>query len=403
MPLLVLLVVLGLIPLAGCGRRGDIDGGQGIASSDDAPAAAQPTRPQGAAGELLSREVVTPAPAGIRAWRVIYSSRPTGKGAGAVSGIVLAPGTDVPVPAGGRKVVSFGHGTTGIQDSCAPSRARPPLAAAAWTFPLVRAGYVVTLTDYAGLGVPGEHAIYVAAPEGRAVLDAARAARSLTETGAGRDAVLWGYSQGGQAVLAAGALAAGYAPELRIRGVVATAPLADLPASLATLQRGADGVGYLLLAMIGLSVDDPRIDLDRYLTPTGRRLLAVARTRCADEVTRASVGSTIRTAFTADPLTHPPFAAGFARQRDEIMRRMAPTLILQGDRDKIIRQPVTDDVVSRLCGEGTTVDYRRYPLADHGSILGASMNDLMSWVAQRFAARPPVVADSCPLGAAARR
>nr|WP_231861434.1 MULTISPECIES: lipase family protein [Frankia] len=421
MPLLVLLVVLGLIPLAGCGRRGDVtgeqsvatrdseqsvatrDSEQGVATRDDARASGRPTRPQRAAGELLSREVVTPVPAGIRAWRVTYSSRPTGTGAAAVSGIILAPGTDVPVPAGGRKVVSFGHGTTGIRDSCAPSRARPPLAAAAWTFPLVQAGYVVALTDYAGLGVPGEHAIYIAGPEGRAVLDAARAARSLPETGAGRDVVLWGYSQGGQAVLAAGALAAGYAPELRIRGVVATAPLADLPASLTTLQRGPDGVGYLLLAMIGLVVDDPRIDLDRYLTPTGRRLLAVARTRCAGEVTRASVGSSIHTAFTTDPLTHPPFAAGFARQRDDILRRMAPTLILQGDRDAIIRRPVTDTVVSRLCGKGTTVDYRRYPQADHGSILGASMNDLVAWVAQRFAAHPPAVADICPLGAPARR
>ncbi|WP_235825679.1 lipase family protein [Candidatus Frankia alpina] len=403
----MLLVVFGLIPLAGCGRRDDVDGGQGGAGNNGAPAAGQPGQPgqpqTTVPGALLSREVVTPAPAGIRAWRVTYSSRPTDAGEVPVSGIILAPGTDVPVPAGGRKVVAFGHGTTGVQDSCAPSRARPPLAAAVWTFPLVRAGYVVTLTDYAGLGTPGEHAIYVAAPEGRAVLDAARAARALTETGAGRDVVLWGYSQGGQAVLAAGALAAGYAPELSIRGVIATAPLADLPASLTTMQRRADGVGYLLLAMIGLAVDDPRIDLDRYLTPNGRRLLTVARTRCADEVTKTSVGSSIHTAFTVDPLTRPPFAAGFARQRDEIMRRMAPTLVLQGDRDEVIRQPVTDGVVSRLYGEGTTVDYRRYPLADHGSILGTSMNDLMRWVAQRFDARPPTVSDICALGTSARK
>ncbi len=66
-------------------------------------------------------------------------------------------------------------------------------------------------------------------------------------------------------------------------------------------------------------------------------------------------------------------------------------------------QPVADGVVGRLCDAGTAVDYRRNPLADHGSILGAPMNDLLAWVAQRFTARPPVVADVCPLGAAARR
>lgn len=404
--MVALLVVLGLVWLAGCGRQGNAGGGQGLTHGGGAAAsaAARPGQPRDAPGDLLSQEVVTPAPAGIRAWRIAYTSRSTGSGGGVpVSGIVLAPDADTPVPTGGRRIVSFGHGTTGVQDACAPSRAHPPLVAAAWTFPLVRAGYVVTLTDYAGLGTAGEHAIYVAAPEGRAVLDAARAARALTDTGAGRDVVLWGYSQGGQAVLAAGALAADNAPELRIRGVVATAPLADLPASLATLQHRADGVGYLLLAMIGLAADDPRIDLDRYLTPQGQRLLTVARNRCADEVTKASIGSSIRTAFTTDPLTHPPFAAGFARQRDEVMRRMAPALILQGDRDEVIRRSVTDGVVSRLCGQGTPVDYRRYPLADHGSILGTSMDDLMGWMAERFATRPRAANDICTLDAAARR
>ncbi|MCM3887044.1 lipase family protein [Frankia sp. R82] len=296
---------------------------------------------------------------------------------------------------GGRQVVSFAHGTTGVADSCAPSAAQPPLAAAAWTFPLVRAGYVVTLTDYAGLGTPGEHAIYVAGPEGRAVLDIVRAARAITAADTGRDAVLWGYSQGGQAVLAAGAQASSYAPDLRVHGVIATAPLADLPASLTALEHRSDGVGYLMLAVIGAADANPRIDLTRYLTPKGRQLLAVARTRCAPDLLTASTGVSVGAAFRQDPMRLTPFATAFARGRDEVTRRMAPTLILQGDRDTVIRRSDTDGVVRRLCTTGTTVDYRRYPQAGHGTVLGASMNDLTSWITRRFAPHPLVVTDIC--------
>jgi hypothetical protein len=46
------------------------------------------------------------------------------------------------------------------------------------------------------LGAAGEHAIYMAADEGRAMVDAARAAHDLPAADAGRDVVLWGYSQG---------------------------------------------------------------------------------------------------------------------------------------------------------------------------------------------------------------
>ncbi|MCL9760731.1 lipase family protein [Frankia sp. AiPa1] len=422
MPLVVLL--LGLTPLLGSGRAGGTaasgreplgapsaregasdadgtsttgDGAIGDRATGDRATGGKGASRSGRPGDLVRYIPVDGAPAGIRAWRVVYRSRTFGASTVQVSGLVLAPRTPsaTTVPTGGRRVVSFAHGTTGVADSCAPSAAKPPLAAAAWMFSLVRAGHVVTLTDYAGLGTPGEHAIYVAGPEGRAVLDIARAVRAIKPAGAGRDVVLWGYSQGGQAVLSAGAQAASYAPDLRIHGVVASAPLADLPRSLAGLEQRSDGVGYLILAMIGASDADPRIDLTRYLKPKGRHLLTVARTRCAPDLLTASTGVNVRAAFTQDPLRQPQFAAAFARQRDEVTRRMTPTLILQGDRDTVIRRQDTDSAVRRLCSAGTTVDYRRYPQADHGTILSASMSDLTTWITRRFASHPQPVTNIC--------
>ena len=78
-------------------------------------------------------------------------------------------GRDVPVsgqlvvprgrpPAGGWPVVSWAHGTTGIADSCSPTRTN---ALGGYDHALLqgwlKAGYAVVRTDYAGLGTPGDH------------------------------------------------------------------------------------------------------------------------------------------------------------------------------------------------------------------------------------------------------
>lgn len=345
--------------------------------------------PPGAPGELVSSAEV-PAPDGMRAWRMIYHSRGPLDEDRLVTGLVVAPAGTSAIPAGGRRLISFGHGTTGINDSCAPSRAEPPLSAVGGVLPLVRAGNVLAITDYIGLGGPGEHPIYVADTEGRALLDAARAAHSLSDARAGRDVVLWGYSQGGQAALAAGGLAASYAPDLRVHGAAATAPLADLPTSLRLLDRTVpDGVAYVLLAALGLAAADPTIDLNAILTQTGRRLTAVARNQCAVGLLKASQGESTSSVFTADPFTTEPFAAGFARQWQQTRLPGPPELVLQGDLDTVIHRSTTDGVVSGLCASGGPVEYHRYGLADHGTILGVSMADLTSWINARFVGTKP--------------
>jgi hypothetical protein len=63
----------------------------------------------------------------------------------------------------------------------------------------------------------------------------------------------------------------------------------------------------------------------------------------------------------------------------------------------VIHQKVTDGVVAGLCTAGTAVDYRRYSIANHGTILPASLNDVVAWVAKRFSASPPPVHNLCTL------
>ena len=67
-------------------------------------------------------------------------------------------------PKGGWPVISWGHGTTGIADACAPSRdsaSNPAHGLIDYAYPLLqrwlKAGYAVVRTDYQGLGTPGAH------------------------------------------------------------------------------------------------------------------------------------------------------------------------------------------------------------------------------------------------------
>src|SRR5439155_8955103 len=73
-----------------------------------------------------------------------------------VSGTLAMPkGT---APRGGWPVITWAHGTTGIADKCAPTRAPNN---GNYDHPLLqrwlKAGYAVVRTDYEGLGTPGPH------------------------------------------------------------------------------------------------------------------------------------------------------------------------------------------------------------------------------------------------------
>ena len=105
---------------------------------------------------------------------VLYTSANEKGKTTAVSGAVSIPKGKPPQR--GWPVISFAHGTTGIADTCAPTRiaAGSPMAGGVtyldpqveeW----VKAGYAVVRTDYRGLGTPKEvHQYLMGQPAGAA-------------------------------------------------------------------------------------------------------------------------------------------------------------------------------------------------------------------------------------------
>lgn len=323
--------------------------------------------------------------AGARRWTVVYHST-NGRGVDVpVSGIVLVP--PGPPSHGGRPVVSWAHGTTGVADACAPSRLADR-GSAAFTQELgalLRAGYVVTASDYPGLGTPGTHTYLVGADEGNAVADIVTAAHQLVP-GLGRVWFAVGHSQGGQAALFA-AHAAHPPGGQRLGGVVAVAPASHLEVMLSGVKAShvPGELSFALYSLAGLAAIDPtdasvnlRTLLGNEAAATASRVLAGCATNSAQVLKGLDTEKML------------PLSAGHLKRIGERMGAYGdpdrapvpvPALIIQGEADQDVPAVWTNQVVSHLRELGSpAVLYRTYPAAGHLQVLGRSVCDLLAFL-----------------------
>lgn len=384
-----------LLLVAGCGRGVP----SGSAATSNHPPAFQPPGPfyqppaplpAGRPGQLIRDESLD-APPGYTAWRILFHSRDVAGGDIAVSGFaVMANG---PAPAGGRPVLAYAHGIRGLARLCAPSNLTDPLAGLADFAPLMKRGAVVVATDYPGLGAPGPHPYLVGVSEARSVLDAVRAAQQLAAIRAGDCVIVFGDTQGGQAALFTGQIAASYAPGLRLLGVAAENPPTDLVALERHAAAAPFAVESLLEAAAGYSAAYPSADLRAILTPLGRADLSLLQGECDDQFGRSTTGQAVSAVFSEDPLTTLPWSAGLAAGSAGQARTPAPILITQGTADQVYPASITASFVRHICELGDTVEYRTYPQIGHAVTI-ASVPDVLAWIAARLDGRP--APDTCP-------
>ena len=361
-------------PLAASASAATGPGGEG----STAPRRLRAGRP----GGLISATPIV-APAGSRAWRVLYHSRAVDGRDVPVSGVIVAPTGKA--PAGGRPVVSWAHGTHGLADACAPSRAIDVAYRIPGVRDFLKAGYVVVATDYEGLGTPGEHPYLVGASEARGVLDLARAALQLPRANASANVLVYGHSQGGQAALFAGELAPSYAPELHVLGVAAVAPVSDVTTMLPGAARIPALLGYVVMAAVGLHAAYPSVDLTTVLTPQTLAHLSIVDQLCSDDVVDYFAEQPASQVIVRNPVDVPAIAALEAQNRAGTGASAAPLFIIQGDQDLLVPKPQTDRYVQRACTLGDRVLYRVYPGRDHVGARDASVRDVEAWIADRVA------------------
>jgi pimeloyl-ACP methyl ester carboxylesterase len=342
-------------------------------------------------GDILQAAPLTGAPAGATATRILYASTAPDGTPIAVSGLVIVP--PVPAPPGGRPVLAWLHATTGVDRACAPSTGPAPFAQIQGLPAFLAAGYAVVATDYAGLGGPGTHPYLVGASEARAALDSVRAAGRLPGVQAGQRFAVWGHSQGGHAALFTAELARAYAPELRLVGVAAAAPVTDVAALVE--QPGQDPLWGALLSYTVWSWS--RVfgaAADTIVPATARPTIERTAKDClesADELNRLLNDAAPLQGEPVTPDAH--WRTLLAENAPAPQPGGPPVFLAQGDADPIISPPLTRDFARRLCREDTPVRYLAMPGVDHYTAAARSAAAAADWIAARFAgASPP---DDC--------
>ena len=331
----------------------------------------------------------------VRAARVTYRSTSGDTGQETVvTGSVFVPFGQA--PPGGWPVISFGHGTTGLDEPCAPSLSDSLLGAATIVASYAHLGYAVALADYQGLGAPGVHPYPDARTAGLNMIDAVRALRRTFPDVSNRWAAVGG-SQGGGAAWAADEQAASYAPDLDLVGVVAYVPPANVAGVVdkaMTDTMTTDQQLAFLGIVESLARLHPDVDRDDYRRGVAARywdaLTACSGPKAAD---REEAAAALQPADTT-PAT--PAAADRVRkllQAWAVPQKplSAPLSVVYGGRDTFIDAQWTTDAIARACALGGTVYGDLQPDKGHGDVDVAARFD---WLADRFAGKPAL--NSCP-------
>jgi hypothetical protein len=328
---------------------------------------------------------------GATAYRIMYVSRSLQDQPIVVTGTSLVP--PGAAPPGGRRLLGMAHGMTGIADQCAPSKF-PNVAEIVFTGQFVQAGYLVSMTDFEGLGTPGRHPFVVGESEGRSTLDAIRAARQLPGAGAGNRLALAGYSQGGHGSLFAGQLADTWAPELDHVATFAGGPGTELDIIAAVVPGIPNLAGVFYMGVAGFHAAYPDADLSEILTPAGIENLDVVDRGCAGEVYAHYAG------LDPDDLLQPGYAQSptwldlLRRNNPGQEATTAPIFVFHSTQDELIPYQLSEIMVNRMCGHGQIVERVTPAAGSHGGATPAAYRAAFDWIQARFAGDP--VTSTCP-------
>lgn len=310
----------------------------------------------------------------------------------------------------GAKVplVSFAPGTTGLADSCATSLEQPQVHNLgdyqAHYLALASQGSVVVAPDYEGMRDPNRlHHYMVGDLEGRAVLDAIRAAGQMRPVALASNGHVYlaGYSQGGQAAAFADQIAPTYAPDLHISGYIGYAPVSDVKRTWQDILHGStlDWFGpYVLASYSDYYHDQP--ETDKVLLPRwSEHLMSDVQAHCIDSAPHfwGEKPDQIYTPEFLAALADGQLAAhGYPVLAAELGANSAlgdttptPKLLVQGEKDDVILPAQTSDFAARLClNRAGAVSEQVIPGANHYTIPVAGFAVVWQWIQNLEAGQP---------------
>lgn len=330
--------------------------------------------------------------------RVLYSSTEGvwGNDLVAVSGVLYLPKGDA--PASGWPLVSWSHGTVGINDQCAPSWNGRQAQDERYLNEFLVRGFAVVASDYQGLGTAGLHPYLATRPAAYSNLDLIRAVQNshypLTE-----QVLLLGQSQGASAAISTASLAPDYAPEVNVVGVVATGAPYLTPAILKRLDRlkrldqPDPLLGYTFLAMTLAEHLDPAFKRRDFITDLAWGLAEKAQTLCYRELKLKVIEANLMRGevFTRNPMSG--LEEAFAQMNYPSLAINVPVFLGTGQLDRDTPYRMQAKLVQDLCARNTQVQWRVFSDLDHRGVVLPSLADSLPFVRRVFAGN--TVTSSC--------
>ncbi len=386
--------------------------------------------PDGKLGQVIHKEEIKTSLKGARAWKIAYISSDVAGRKTIATGLVIAPVG--PAPKEGRPILAWAHGTTGSAQNCGPSQVIDPtrplnqyflMNGNSWTdfgIPngqeFINEGYVVVATDYQGLGGGGKHQYAVAGTNGRDVINSARAASSMPELGAGKKTLLYGWSQGGGATIAAASLPEYQAQQgtaadnLEYLGFVALAP-EDLAAVLPKSQidqAGADKLmkefvaenvpnvflfTHFMMGLWGTQAAYPHLKLTDVLTEEGAKVAdQLSSNKCvhvmADSFNYA-YGDSYKSLLKPQASNTLAWIQAFVDGSVKPVKPVAPVVIYWGTKDVTVPPVMHEIYQKQMCSIGANVARIQLPGEQtHFATPGVSAPMYLEWVKDRIAGKP---------------
>lgn len=343
-----------------------------------------PTKvPSSTPGTLVKSELIASDGIHGHVYRVLYVSESIYGKPTLVTGLVMVP--DTPPPSGGYPVVTWGHGTNGMADQCAPSL--DPAQAVPLQNQLLDRGWVVTASDYQGEGTPGLLPYLVGVVAARNTIDIVRAAGHLAAAHTSKNYVVWGHSEGGQTAMFGLDIGDSYASDLDLKGVVAGAPPSQFQ-DIYTFLKTSPFRYYLFMAGAGFNAayGNAAAPLDQVITAKGISLLPVLSKGCSDYIAKETNGYPLAEIVKTDPFTVPAWKKLLVANDpgNFTTPSSAPLLIIQGGADEQIPVVTTQLLKDHECSIGQDVERWVYPGQSHAGVIPVSMGDMVHWIADRF-------------------
>ncbi|WP_287909000.1 alpha/beta fold hydrolase [Acinetobacter sp.] len=325
--------------------------------------------------------------------------------------LVFTPKTAA--PAGGWPIVAWAHGTTGVADSCAPSRNVMNDYIKDMISKFLAAGYIVVAPDYEGLGEPGGkelHPFLNLKSEAYSITDAVVATRSWLGSKASKQWVTVGHSQGGQAALGAAQYAA--RADLDYKGTVAVAPASQLKLILSAGNFSVENATppqqipvyasldtFTALIAAGLRNTNSTLDYSQVFKVPTDAIAKNAESVCYDMLGLQFAGAMTKYAITngtlknyprtTDNFTTLPVVQKFLEVDSQPLQVQVktPVVIYQGGADTTVPQIATDTLYGTAKAFGTQVSYITNPTWDHSKAYALNIDNIVADVKGMFAAK----------------